>query len=545
MRRFLWACLGIAALAGLLPGRGLAQSPGVSTTPKTGACPLVVEQPHPPGFRIGPSWQFDSEFDRCFRDWLLGLHSAASRESGPNLLVGVHPLMAFVSTESFADGPCKHPESSGCQSRIVPFVMWAPDSEDTPGRWVAFDCGKALCGFVGNMALPAGGSVSPHGMTCPFLIQRFVVQPPMDVNPPDVMTNLNLLIQADHLLNQGEELVRSGQLFEAVDCFQEVHRLVPGTNLEALAEAATENLLVQVYGTATENGLVDEPSESEEIQPPPPPPPCARCSSFAAARGENDAIPAAGEHAAAKAKTIVYPVADLLGRGKETRLDDLDDLVSTIATTVEPKSWANNGGEGTIEYYYRSRAVVVRQTPEVHEQIAELLAGLRQARAESETGDEKPHRTPLTGRAAKASPAKGCCEECCAAKVVRKKSPSAVAECACCDECCPITPVLTLPACPAADVVQGGGKLEIIIEGCTEEGEIAAPPPSLHWAVGGTCAEATAAADGFRFRWQMPLGPMTVLVRYEHRELTVGLGVAGKAETAAEESEDTPQTADP
>jgi hypothetical protein len=438
------------------------------------------------------------ESDQHFRDCLVGLYSAFRHEFGPGLLVGVHPFITFVPTECFVD---------------------ARSGETTPG-------------FVNW----------PADIACPFLVRQLAPQPTPPAEPPDVLTNLRLLLRAEFLLKRGEELVRNGQFSEAVDCFQEIHRLVPGTNLEARAGAATQNLLVRVYGTATENGVVDEPSEQEEVLPPPHPcaaacpPACGKCSSFATtrvAKEKDDATTSSAEHSV-KPRTVVYPVADLLGRGKETGLDDLDELIGTIVNTVEPNSWAGNGGEATIDYYYRSRAIVVRQTPDVQEQIAEVLAGLRQARAESEHGEAKPHGIPLSGRAAKANAGKSCCEECCSADGCPKAS--AAAKTGCCDECCP-EPVLTLPITPAAEAKARAGRLEIVVEGCTVEGDNSAPPKGFHCAVGGACAEAANAADGLRFRWQMPLGLMTVLVRYEHHELSVGLGLTGQAQMPAEESE--------
>jgi hypothetical protein len=485
MKRLLWACLGVVALAGPLPERGSAQT-------------------DPPRIQVSISGDvhgaIEREYDQRVRDWWVGLYSALRSELGPNVLVGVHPLITFVPAESFVD---------------------ARSGEATPGftNW-------------------------PADVTCPFLVRQLLPQAVPVAEPPDVLANLQLLMRAEYLMKRGEELARTGQFSEAVDCFQEIHRLVPGTNLEARAGAATQNLLVRVYGTATENGVVDEPAEQEEVLPPPTPctaacpQACTKCSSFAAARvtkKKDDAPAPAAEHSG-KPRTVVYPVADLLGRGKETGLDDLDELIGTIVNTVEPSSWADNGGEATIDYYYRSRAIVVRQTADVHDQIAEVLAGLRQARAESENGEVKPHGIPLTGRAAKANAGKPRCAECCSANSCPKTADPAAAKTGCCDECCP-APVLTLPTTPAAEGKERAGKLEIVVEGCTGEGENAAPSKGFHWAAGGACAEAANAADGLRFRWQMPLGLMTVLVRYEHHELSVGLGLTGQAEMPAEESE--------
>jgi type II secretory pathway component GspD/PulD (secretin)/tetratricopeptide (TPR) repeat protein len=54
-----------------------------------------------------------------------------------------------------------------------------------------------------------------------------------------------------------------------------------------------------------------------------------------------------------------------------------DALISLIKNTVSPMSWNDMGGPGTIEYYPIGLALAITQTPDIQEQIAELLAALR------------------------------------------------------------------------------------------------------------------------------------------------------------------------
>src|SRR5262249_25591310 len=150
----------------------------------------------------------------------------------------------------------------------------------------------------------------PADVTCPFLIRQLVPQAVPAAEPPDVLANLRSLMRAEYLLKRGEELARNGQFSEAVDCFQEIHRLVSGTNLEARAGNATQNLLVRVYGTATDSGVIDEPTEQEEALPPPSPAACptacTKCSSFAATRvaKEKDDAPACSAGHSVKPRTV-------------------------------------------------------------------------------------------------------------------------------------------------------------------------------------------------------------------------------------------------
>ena len=77
----------------------------------------------------------------------------------------------------------------------------------------------------------------------------------------------------------------------------------------------------------------------------------------------------------------VYYVRDLLE--KRTAENDspgpcADDLIAMITSCVAPTTWDSTGGPGSINYELDSLAI--RQTEPVHEQIAALLAALRQVR---------------------------------------------------------------------------------------------------------------------------------------------------------------------
>ena len=50
-----------------------------------------------------------------------------------------------------------------------------------------------------------------------------------------------------------------------------------------------------------------------------------------------------------------------------------------IQRTIAPASWDVNGGPGTIQYWRPGRALVVRQTDEMHERIGDVLKQLDRA----------------------------------------------------------------------------------------------------------------------------------------------------------------------
>jgi type II secretory pathway component GspD/PulD (secretin) len=54
-----------------------------------------------------------------------------------------------------------------------------------------------------------------------------------------------------------------------------------------------------------------------------------------------------------------------------------DMLIKLVTNTVAPQSWAEVGGAGTIDYMPIGLALVVNQTPDVQEQVADLLDALR------------------------------------------------------------------------------------------------------------------------------------------------------------------------
>lgn len=84
--------------------------------------------------------------------------------------------------------------------------------------------------------------------------------------------------------------------------------------------------------------------------------------------------------------THVYPVADLLevvripareGGGYEL---DYGQLIDTITTTLEPDSWSDVGGPGSITEFENSRSLVISTRRDIHQRIAALLVSLRKAK---------------------------------------------------------------------------------------------------------------------------------------------------------------------
>jgi hypothetical protein len=72
----------------------------------------------------------------------------------------------------------------------------------------------------------------------------------------------------------------------------------------------------------------------------------------------------------------VYRIDDLIGADKGKKDQTCQDLVKLIVKTVEPESWAESGGEGTIDSF-RGDCLVVNHFPAVQEEVERLLEALR------------------------------------------------------------------------------------------------------------------------------------------------------------------------
>jgi len=94
--------------------------------------------------------------------------------------------------------------------------------------------------------------------------------------------------------------------------------------------------------------------------------------------------------------TKIYPVGDL-ATPRDAKLggEDFKPLITAITETLSMTTWDKVGGPGNIVPLPQARSLIVSQTEEVHEQVSELLTGLRQARDGQEAA---PRVTALGAR---------------------------------------------------------------------------------------------------------------------------------------------------
>jgi hypothetical protein len=76
----------------------------------------------------------------------------------------------------------------------------------------------------------------------------------------------------------------------------------------------------------------------------------------------------------------IYPVAGLVSEGPNDTLD-FDTLTDTITSVVAPTSWPDGTGPGPISPVVSPCVLVIQQSDDVHEQISDVLAKLRAAKA--------------------------------------------------------------------------------------------------------------------------------------------------------------------
>jgi hypothetical protein len=70
-----------------------------------------------------------------------------------------------------------------------------------------------------------------------------------------------------------------------------------------------------------------------------------------------------------------------------------DRLMKLITSTIAPQSWSENGGPGAIDYFPLGMGLVINQTADVHQQIEQLLTGLRQIQDAQVTVEVRVIRT--------------------------------------------------------------------------------------------------------------------------------------------------------
>lgn len=82
------------------------------------------------------------------------------------------------------------------------------------------------------------------------------------------------------------------------------------------------------------------------------------------------------------------------GQQSRTKVLDFTGLVAAISTTIEPDSWEDLSGPGSVSPIRETNSLVVRQTWGMHRKVLQLLRDLRAARHLPPTAPAQPLREP-------------------------------------------------------------------------------------------------------------------------------------------------------
>jgi hypothetical protein len=189
------------------------------------------------------------------------------------------------------------------------------------------------------MAAPAAPPpTSGEGPTCPYLRQQAADRHAAQLADPDVshdvLSNLDRLEAAQALLDAAAKLDRAGQHREALDCLQRVQKLCPGSRCAAEAAGRARALAArtapQVRTYAVADLLGEELSQVLDLAP-----------------------------------------CECKGRSPEGML--IEHLHHHVCRSTRNAAY----NEDSIEYFPETMSLVITETPQAHEAIAQLLKQLR------------------------------------------------------------------------------------------------------------------------------------------------------------------------
>jgi uncharacterized membrane protein YgcG len=98
--------------------------------------------------------------------------------------------------------------------------------------------------------------------------------------------------------------------------------------------------------------------------------------------------------------TCIYSVYDLVAPHAEAQVEELDfdSLIEVISRTIEPSTWEEVGGMGTINSLVGPPALVISQSESVHGQLRELIHQLRRAKRLERAQTDLPAKAAIATR---------------------------------------------------------------------------------------------------------------------------------------------------
>jgi type II secretory pathway component GspD/PulD (secretin) len=176
---------------------------------------------------------------------------------------------------------------------------------------------------------------------------------------------LNLLLHGVHLT-----YVIQDEVLQITTEARAKGKLVPVTY-----QVADLVIPIDSFGDLHANPL-GAPAEGAAARPASPaPPPTPITGPLSLSGGTSSGTPSGTPSGGAFASAAGPTESGITRRGPSNTMEDM--LIKLVTNTVAPTSWSEAGGPGTIDYYPLTMALVINQTPDIQEQVAELLAALR------------------------------------------------------------------------------------------------------------------------------------------------------------------------
>ena len=228
----------------------------------------------PPDLPLADKSELAPAGDTPSMEPLFIMRPSARRTMASCLIFGVHPLLTLTPTGDYvAFDDDDAPE--------VPTVFSAPAAAEAPHASITISVGVSSdAGLTGGIEITTTPMQTQKGVpnegaesVCPWMRQHAV--PPQDAPASDfdaahdVLHNLEMLRQAQLLLDDARELGRAGRIADAFDCLDLVRTLCPGSRIDDAVQQTAAELFAPLFcgspdgATGAEDAAVDCKAEKE------------------------------------------------------------------------------------------------------------------------------------------------------------------------------------------------------------------------------------------------------------------------------------------
>jgi type II secretory pathway component GspD/PulD (secretin) len=275
-------------------------------------------------------------------------------------------LKRFRDRAKYSPGAAIWQQTKNPKERAIEYRLEQPIQfgfKDTPLREVI----DSLCKLSGvpiyhdEMALQQANIGLDHLLTmdCPGLAMKSAMNILLEkVGLAYVIRNESLMITTADKAKAGFKQV----VYPVSDLIVPVedHPIPDVFNIQAVLERQMANQSMM------QNYMGASPANPNTMQLPPAPPVSSYGSGLASAFGSMSQ---------GHPQVATSPSTAMQRRAPRQTMEDL--LMDLIKGTIQPHTWKDMGGPGTVQYYPLGMAMIINQTQEVQGEIVDLLAALR------------------------------------------------------------------------------------------------------------------------------------------------------------------------